>query len=338
MTRLSRKTAALVLGVLTVGIPAHVLKAQSLPEVTNALDQAEQVQRVRELQPQQQSQEDPVLYPGEEKDTGNQLLLETAPARWNWVNVSLDSQYFYTSNAYLTTTGKKGTGLLVSTAQGEIDAPPIMVPYGQLFLQAGYQYQFYNYGLGGPGHRSQLDFDAATAYLEAQYQLPDQWTVFGNVSYTRLLSNGSGFDEFYKELVPSMRFEKTFQIRKNLQASAEYSGNFRFSDEVPFPGQGRTANNRTDQALDFVLTWQFAPKFDLRPFYRFQYSYYPDYFAGQSRNDYLHTLGVSADYFINSWSSIRVFVSYEIRNSDAASAPDYRRLDAGGGISAAFQF
>jgi len=338
MTRLSWKTAALALGALAVCIPARNVEAQALPQVANALDQAEQVQRVRELQPAQSTQEDPSLYPGEEEDTGRQLLLQTAPPKWNWINVSLDSQYLYTSNAYLTTTGKKGTGLLVSTIQAEVDAPPIGVPYGQLFLQAGYQYQFFNYGIGGPGNRSALDFDVATAYVEGQYQLPDDWTIFGNLSYNRLLENGSGFDEFYKELVPSLRFEKTFQIRKNLEASAEYSGDYRFSDEVPFPNQSRGANNRTDQALDFVITWQFAPKFDLRPFYRFQYSYYPDYIAAQSRNDYLQTMGFSADYFINSWSSIRVFLTYEARNSDANSVPDYRKLDVGGGLSAAFKF
>lgn len=319
-------------------LPSRVLNAQVLPQV----DQAEQVQRVRELEPPAQavSSDDPPLYSGEEKDTGQQFILEPAPQpRWDWFHLNLDSQYFYTSNAYLTGAGEKGTGLLVSTIQAEVAAPPVAVPYGQLFTRLGYQYQWFDYGLGDAGDDvRRLDFDSATAYAEAQYDLPDQWAVFGNLAYTRLLSDGDGYDEFYKEVVPALRIEKTFDIRQNLNASVEYCGDYRLSDEVPFPDQGRECNNRTDQALDFALTWQVAPKIIISPFYRFQYSYYPDYFAGQSRNDLLNTLGFSANYTFNSWSSIRLFLTYEIRDSDSASVPDYHMLDVGGGVSAGLSF
>ena len=282
----------------------------------------------------------PPLYPGEEEDTGRQLILEPAPRqRWDWINAAVDTQYFYTSNAYLTSSKATGTGLLVSTIDAELAAPPISLPYGKLFATAGFEYQWFDYGLGGSGGNvSDLDFDAETIYVEAQYQLPDQWSVFGNLSYTRLLNDGNGFDEFYRELVPSLRFEKTFQIRRQLQASLEYSADYRFTDEAAYPEQGTGCNNRTDQVLDFDLIWQITPKLLIRPFYRFQYSYYPDYFAGQSRNDFLNTVGVSAYYCFNAWSSVRLFLDYEVRNSDAVLAPDYHKLDAGGGVSVGLKF
>jgi hypothetical protein len=321
---------------LALCFPVSRAGAQALPQV----EQAQQVQRIRELQPGQVSpEEDPSLYPGEEEDTGHQLLLQTAPpAKWNWIDVSLDSQYFYTSNAYLTTTRKTATALLVSTIDAELDAPPVNVPFGQLYGRAGYQYQWFNYGLGGPASAHGLDFDTATTYLEGAYQLPDNWFVIGNLSYTRFLDNGGGFDEFYKELVPSVRIQKTIQLRSNLSAAIEYMGNYRFTDESPFPNLSRDSNNRTDQSVELAVTWQFAQRMDVRPFYSFQYSHYPSYLAGQSRNDYLHTLGIYGDYYINAWSSIRIFVTYDIFNSDAASVQDYRKLDAGGGISATFKF
>jgi len=339
MTRgLSWKIAGLCLGALAGWLPSRALDAQALPQV----NQAQQVQRAQALETPRQSTNaaDPSLYDGEESDTGDQVILAVAPpSRWNWINVSLDSQYFYTSNAFLSSTHVEGTEVLVDTINAELDAPPIAVPYGNLFTQLGYQFQWFDYGIGGAnGHFSDLDFDSATVYAEAQYSLPDNWSVYGDFSYNRLLFDGSGFDEFYKEFVPTFSLQKVIPIRKNLQAAVEYSGNYRFTDEAPYPNLGRKCNNRTDEAVDFDLTWQITPKIDLRPFYRFQYSYYPDYFAGSTRNDFLHTFGVSADYAFNSWSSIRAFLDYEVLDTDAASVGDYRKLDVGGGLSASIKF
>ena len=326
------------LGALAGWLPSRTLDAQALPQV----NQAQQVQRVRALETPQQSANagDPSLYSDEESDTGDQVILAVAPPqRWNWINVSLDSQYFYTSNASLSPAHAAGTEMLVNTIDAELDAPAITVPYGSLFTQLGYQFQWFDYGIGGANdHFSDLDFDSATLYAGAQYSLPDNWWAYVDLSYNRLLNDGNGFDEFYKELVPSFSLQKVFKLQKNLQATVEYSGNYRFTDEVPYANLSRSCNNRTDEALDFELTWQITKKVDLRPFYRFQYSYYPSYFAGSTRNDFLHTFGVTADYSLNSWSTIRVFLDYELLDTDAASVGDYRKLDVGGGLSAVFKF
>jgi len=336
MSKFPIKAATQAALAVALGLMISRAGAQDLPQV----EQAQEVQRIHDLQPGAASQSEPSLYPGEEEDTGSQFLLETAPSpRWQWFNLGADAQYFHTSNAYLSTTGKKGAGLLVSTIDGEIDAPAVAVPFGQLYGRAGFRYQWFNYGLGGPGGSvKKLDFNAATTYLEGEWQLPDNWQVIGNLSYARLLSDGHGYDEFYKELVPSFRVKKEIPLRPNVDLSVEYSANYRFTDVVPAPGQTRGCNNRTDQSVEFALVWQCARQVDIRPFYNFQYSYYPDYLSGQSRNDYLHTVGVYADYCFNSWSSIRVFLDYEARSSDSAAVPDYRKLDAGGGISATFKF
>jgi len=337
MTRLSRR---IVVAALAVCAPSAGIQAQTFSQV----DEAQHVETVRELEtPGPQLAPDgevPALYSGEEADTGRQVILKEAPRQiWNWVDVSLDSEYFHTSNAFLSKTGVKGTGLLVSTIRAELEVPPIRVPGGQLLTRVGYQYQWFDFGIGGPGgNLSQLDFDVATIYAEAQYELPDGWTMLGNVAYNRLLNDGNGYDEFYKEIVPALSLEKSIQVRDNVRVTAGYSANYRFSDEVPFPSQTRYCNNRTDQALTMVLDWQVAPKVDILPFYRFQYSYYPDYLAGQPRNDFLHTIGISADYHFNSWSYVRLFLTYELRNSDASSSLDYRKFDAGGGLSAGWKF
>jgi predicted porin len=90
--------------------------------------------------------------------------------------------------------------------------------------------------------------------------------------------------------------------------------------------------------VDIGLIWQVTAKVDLRPFYRFQYSYYPDFYAGNSRNDFLHTLGLSADYAFNSWSSIRLFLTYELLDTDSPVVQDYRKFDVGAGATAGFKF
>ena len=338
MHRFSWKIAGLSLGVVAGLAPWRGLEAQALPEV----NQAQQVQRMQALEGPQKSASagDPSLYDGEEKDTGDQIIVAVAPAqRWNWINVSLDSQYFYTSNASLSPTHAESTEVLVNSIDAELDAPAVALPYGQLFTQLGYEYQWFDYAIGGAnGNFSDLDFDSATLYAGAQYSLPDNWWADLDLSYNRLLNDGNGFDEFYKEFVPSFSLEKVFTLEKNLQATVEYSGNYRFTDEAPYANLSRSCNNRTDEALDFELTWQVTPKIDVRPFYRFQYSYYPSYFAGSTRNDFLHTFGIAADYSFNSWSSIRVFLDYEVLDTDAASVGDYRKLDVGGGLSAGIKF
>jgi hypothetical protein len=338
MRRISWKIVGLSVGALAGLVHGRAVEAQALPQV----NQAQEVQRVQALETPQESAKagDPSLYDGEESDTGDQVILATAPStRWNWISLSVDSQYFYTSNASLSPTHADATEMLVNTIDAELDAPSITVPYGSLFTHLGYEYQWFDYGIGGASdHFSDLDFDSATLYAGAQYSLPDNWWAYVDLSYNRLLNDGNGYDEFYKELVPEFSLQKVFTLEKNLEATVEYSGNYRFTDEVPYPSLSRSCNNRTDEALDFELTWQVTPKIDLRPFYRFQYSYYPSYFEGSARNDFLHTFGVAADYSFNSWSSIRVFLDYDLLDTDAASVGDYRKLDVGGGLSAGIKF
>jgi len=338
MNRLSPKIARIILGAFASCCLSATLDAQ-------VLSQIEQVQRDVKLRPLDQAsasptQSVPPLYSGEEADSGNQLLLEARPHQhWNWINLTLDSEYYYTSNAFLTNTGNKGTELLINTLDAAIAAPPITVPYGQLFTRAGYQHQWFDYGIGGPGdHFGKLNFDAGTVYAEAQYELPNHWEIFGNLTYTRLLSEDNDYSEFYKELIPTLGVEKRLQLSKTVQLTIDYSGNYRFTDEAPFPGQSRDCNNRTDQALALVLDWQAAPKVIIRPFYQFQYSRYPDFFDNHGADQLLYTMGVSANYCFNSWSSVRLFLSYEIRHSDSPEIPDYRKLDAGGGLSVALKF
>jgi hypothetical protein len=342
MSRNLSKFAALGL-VACCSLGSLHLHAQD--QVLSQVQQAQAVQRVRQLEAPNSSNSStggdvPSLYPGEESDTGDQLILNTNPsARWKWFNLSLDSQYFYTNNAFLTDAGMHGTGLMVNTLNGEIDIPPMIVPGGQLLTDVGYQYQWFDYGIGGASDNfDSLDFDAATLYANAQYALPNNWSIFANLAYTRLMNDGNGYDEFYKEFVPTLSLQKDFVLGKTLRASLEYSANYHVTGQNPYDGQSRSANNRTDQVLQASLTWQITSKLDLRPFYRFQYSYYPNFLNDDSRNDFLHTFGASVDYAVNSWASIRFFMTYEIMDTDASVVSDYRKLDLGGGLSAGIKF
>src|SRR5437870_7349875 len=66
----------------------------------------EQVDNVRERQTLQRPrfhETVPQLYKGEEEDVGRQTVLGPGFAgRWDWVHLTLDAQYFYTSNVFLT--------------------------------------------------------------------------------------------------------------------------------------------------------------------------------------------------------------------------------------------
>jgi len=328
----------MILGAAALCIAAGIAGAQP-PFQVQQLQSSQQRDQLQGGASQAQTGESvPALYPGEEKDTGKQVLLgPVMRPQWQWVNVSLDSQYLYTSNALLDDGNKKSAGLLISSVEADLNAPPVTLGPGQLFTQLGYQYQWFNYGLGGANLHT-LDFDAATLHADALYQLPDQYEIDASLEYTRLLSEANNYDEVYRELVPTLGLAKSFQLQSNLQLGVDYSADYRITGEPPFQSQSRSANNRTDQSLALTLNWQVAPKVILRPFYRFQYSYYPNYYADHSRTDYLNTVGLSASYCFNSWSSIRIFIDYEILDTNSQIIPDYHKLDAGGGVAAEFKF
>jgi hypothetical protein len=276
----------------------------------------------------------PELYPGESADVGPQYLLIQQMMRRSWVEGALDVQYYYTSNALLTERDKQGTGLLVSTAWAAFAPTPFKLGDGELAIRAGYREQMYNYGLDSTQNQlNNLDFNVSTVFAGARWLWREQW-IFGlGAEYNRFLSHQDDWNEFYTELLLAWGVERVFSFSERTQLSLAYAGGYHWTHTDPIPTSD--VNNRLDTILSVTLTQELLSRLLLQPFYRFQVTHYTE---SSTRTDIYNTVGVSLSYLFTEWASVRIFASYEVRNSNDDSVQDFQNLNAGGGITFAVRF
>jgi hypothetical protein len=153
------------------------------------------------------------------------------------------------------------------------------------------------------------------------------------VEYGRLLSLEDNLNEFYTELLPGWGIERQIPIGDKQLISLAYVGAYHWTHTDPDP------TSHTNDRLDSIaaLTWniQLLPKLILQPYYRFQFTHYTE---NSNRNDFFHTLGLSAVWVLNEWASVRAFTSWESRNSTDPVIADYQKFDTGGGLSFILRF
>lgn len=322
---------------ICAGLPA-LLHAQPTPFV-------EQFGRTqRELQWQKPrplnlstNTEAPELYPGENADVGPQRILRLKP-RKTYFEVIAESQCFYTDNVYLSDDNKVGGALFVNTIQAALAPESYALGPGRFAPMLGFRSQWFNYA--GQVNLSSLDFSAQTAFINGRYQAGN-WQFYGAFDLTRLLDQ-PGYNEVYRECMPTLGFQRFFPVNDKLMFAAGPQFSYHFTDSQTNGQAGTAANNRFDAALNLSLTCLITPKLIAQPFYRFQYSRYPDYSDGaqpaNSRDDLVNTFGGSLAYFFNKNFAVRVFTVYEINHSSYSSAFSYHKFDAGGGLSLDVRF
>lgn len=281
----------------------------------------------------------PELYSGESDDVGPQFIVQSKPRR-KWVEATADSQYYYTSNMLLTEQMPIDTTILVSTVQVALAPTPFDVGQtgDQFAPRLGYRYQWYNYGMDKTSNQlNNFDFDVQTVFADLRYKFKDNWYVAAGFEWNRLLAHEgpvSDYSEFYKEYDPSWTIGKYFPISDSMALSVEYQGIYHFTVVDPIPAQN--LNDRVDHAVRVSFTQELIPNLYLQPYARFMYTDYVN--VNGSRNDYLTTVGTAFTYAINSWSSIRTFISYDYKQSDDVLFPDYTNFNAGGGLTLNFSF
>lgn len=344
-------------------LSAISLVLAGLPCALRAQPSIEQLERTqREMQLQQPKMlnlstnaEAPEMYPGENADVGPQRILRVKPPRRSWFEVVADSQYFYSDNAYLSDPNKVSTAILVNTIQAAFAPSAYDLWNGQFAPVIGYRSQWFNYDLGGstPG-LDRLNFNAQTAFLSLRYQREKWFYTFG-FDFTRLLDQ-ERYDEVYREYVPYIALQRTFPVNDNLLFSAGAQIGYHFTDipqaRLIIPVTNATSlvispasdvNDRFDASLTLSMAWMIAPQLVLQPFYRFQYTYYAGFAQGHGipevgRSDYINSLGTTLTYYFTKNISARLFVNYEIKDSDFSKSVEYHKLDAGGGLSLDVRF
>ena len=276
----------------------------------------------------------PELYPGESADVGPQYLLLQQMMRRSWVEGALDVQYYYTSNALLTERDKIDTGLLVTTAWAAFAPTPFALGDGQLAIRAGYREQMFNYGLDSTANQlNNFDFDVATVFAGARWLWREEWVFALGAEYNRYLSHEDDWNEFYTELLLAWGVERVFAFGERTQLSLGYAGGYHFTHTDPIPVSD--VNDRLDTIFTLTATQEIFPRLLLQPYYRFQVTHYTQ---SGDRTDLFHTLGVSLSYLFTEWASVRVFTSWEVRNSDDDAVQDFQNLNAGGGVSFVMRF
>ncbi len=295
----------------------------------------------------------PEIIPGEHADMGPQFIVKQKKIR-KWISAYVDSQYYYTSNAFLEEDAPMrhqatDCGLLVSTADFAVAPDPFEFDGDRFYPKVGFRHQWFNYGVGtttDPIERTfqglnSSDFDAQTIYTEGTYALGESWSFGTGFEFVRLLTHESSdgdfdqdYQEFYKEYAPKWSIERYFPINDSMFFSVRYDGKWRITDVDPAQPK-RQINDRDDHSLTFAYTQEVLPKVYIQPNFRFQYS---DYIVNGDRNDYLYNLGATISWSITDWASVRTFATWEHRESDDPTVADYFKIDSGGGVTLSLRF
>lgn len=302
------------------------------------------------------------LYPGEADDVGPQVAL-AVPARRVHLEVMADSQYYHTSNFFLTEDssntglGREKARVLLNTVEVAAVTDPSLLGGGEFQPRAGYRQQWFTVHLAPSDLFSVLsardvNFVAQTAFMEARYRYHKQWIFDGGVDFTRLLyPDKSSFHErgeFYSELQPRWGVRRIFTLDDTRAVTVAYQGAYHATaaDQV-FPNVPNNVNDRWDSNLVVNYTQAITPKFIVEPSYHFKqtdYTNFADGYGSTGRHDRLHSLGASVYYYFLPEISARAFASYEIKDSTApdrgiyAGLYDYKKFDAGVALNLDYRF
>lgn len=337
---------------LSFGACCALMMCRANAQTPGAIRQVDSVQERRQIEQTAKSYEEsgpaPELYPGESSDVGPQSVLKHKP-RKTYVQALADAQYFYTDNMFLNEQGKQEADVLVSTAQIALAPTPYNLGRGKLAPRLGYRHQWYFFGLASDtsltvfdfqtqtfrsARLSEFDFNAQTIFADGRWKV-ENWTFEAGIDFTRLMDT-SDYDQFYREFVPRWGVQRLFPLNETRAFSVGYEGDYRFSDTaLPPAGFNEDLNSRTDHGVFIAYTHALCKNAIVQPFYRFKYTHFTE---GENRDDYLNSFGLALHCFFTPQISLRAFAGYDIMNTSGNLAPDYKRLDAGGGLNLTFRF
>jgi len=308
--------------------------------------QRRQLERAaREIQPGETA---PELYPGEVTDIGPQSIIKYKP-RKSYVEAMVDGQYFYTDNMFLNEEDKQEADVFVGTAQIALAPTAYDLGPGKLAPRIGYRHQWYMFGLLNDDtvqvfdfetlsvrevELRKFDFNAQTLFTDGRWTMGN-WGVDLGFEYTRLMESDD-YDQFYQEYVPRWGVQRVFPLYESGALSLGYAGDYRFADtDMPPPQFNEDFNSRTDHSLNIAFTQSLCKHAVVQPYYRFKYTRFTE---GDERDDYLHSFGVAVHCFFTQQVGLRAFAGYDMLETSNPNIPDYRRLDAGGGLNLTFRF
>lgn len=315
---------------------------------TPRVDQSDAIKRQQELEKKLRDAgkvgtaeaDAPELFQGELKDVGPQSILKIKQQR-TLFEAAFDTQFFYTSNQNLAEDAT-GTTLFVNTVQVAYAPLPLQTSRGAVAPRAGLRQQWFNYGLGDGVEKGDSDFQLQAVFAEAKWAFRQDWTAEVGVEVSRLLDHPptyTAYHQFYSEWVPRVGVTRNVSFTETKSLTFAWQMNYHFTDIRPFtpsvPAPPRSTNDRLDNSFLAAYTHVFGPKLAVQPYYRLLLTRY----GGQDgRFDYLHSAGLSAYVTLHQNVSLRGFLSYEMKDSDAPLEPDYQKFDLGAGLNLNVRF
>ena len=300
-----------------------------------AMDQVNSVQQRRQLDASTHFKEGdsaPDIYPGESSDTGPQSVLLIKPRR-TLVEGVLDSQYFYTDNAYLERDTHKPSGVLVSTAQVALAPSPYDLFGGESTPRIGFRQQWYDfleYKTHTPDY-NQADFNIQTIFADERWARGN-WVFGVGFDFNRLLTQTT-YRQFYEEYVPRWEVMRIFPLAEKHAASVSYQGYWHWSHAPNLFQPHSNFYDRLDSEL--LATYNFTPcRFAVfQPYVSFKQTH----FTTLPREDYVYSAGLAFYCMINDWVSVRPFISYD-RKFSSTHQDGYARFTGGGGVNLTVRF
>lgn len=314
------------------------------------VDQADAIKRNQEMEKKLRDaaklgspeMDAPELFQGELKDVGPQSILKMQQSRTRF-EATFDSQFFYTSNQNLAEDAT-GTSLFVNTAQIAYAPLAFQTSHGAVAPRVGARQQWFNYGLGdtAAANKGASDFQLQALFAETKWAFRQDWTAEVGVEWSRLLDHPptyTAYHQFYSEWLPRVGVTRNVSFSETKSLTFGWQMNYHLSDARPFtpsaPPTPRNTNDRLDNSFLAAYTHVFGPTLAVQPYYRLLLTRY----GGQAgRFDYLHSAGLSAYVTLHKNVSLRGFLSYEIKDSDAAFEPDYQKFDLGAGLNLNLRF
>lgn len=304
----------------------------------------DQAQRMRDLQqphfPATEEAVAPQLYPGEFEDLGPQFLLLAPPPR-EWLQFYLDVMAYRTSNATLVQSNTGSSDLSVATFEVSIMPVEWSVFGGKLEPVVGLGAQVFRYGFFGDRNKvisglpvNENDFNALMPFAELTWE-KGPWFAFTGVRYSRLY-NTTADVTFYTEWMPYWSVGYQLNLSDVSALFLQYEGDYRFSDTESFGLNPPSINDRLDQAILLTYSHLWWNRLVTQLGYRCQFSHYTN--AAQPRNDVYNTFALTAGWYFNRALSVRLFTSYEMRNSSASFPASYTNWNVGGGANLTLRF
>ena len=328
---------------------AGLFLAGALPAAAqqSAVDTAQSTLTTQQLQTPLQAPgaaqgQAPLLYEGENEDTGTQYVLQPKP-KVNYFQPAGDLQTYRSDNPTLAPANKSASDITVLTMQGAVQSDAREWADGvQGQTRAGFRFQDYWYGLiygrdvlitGAPIKYS--DFQTYSPYVEATMR-GDNWYGTLGLRYSDYTNdNAVTSGTFYQEWVPSGTLGYQWNVAAHQTVQFQYDGDYRRTETATGGLLPSAWNDRADNAISIIYSDIIGNHWVIQPSYRLMWSKYT--YSSRYRSDVYNTASFLVAYYFNTNVSLRAFTSYEWRSS-SEPGNNYGNWNIGAGLTLSASF